>query len=189
MSQAEVEVKVASAESKKKRGRPSKKDGKVDGDKAKKEEGAKRVKKAKKPKSGIKRGLSAYMYYVKETRPDLKLKNPTLGFGDLGKAVGEAWRQLSDDEKKPFHDKAAADKQRYEAEKALVKDEPEAAASDSGAQAAPKKGKAKRKRAAEDESAEGAKPKKAKAPRKQRKVKDAAGSTEAAAAAPAAAAS
>lgn len=38
--------------------------------------------------------------------------------GALGRKLGEMWKNLSDEERKPYEDKAAADKKRYEDEKA-----------------------------------------------------------------------
>jgi HMG (high mobility group) box len=38
--------------------------------------------------------------------------------GPLGRKLGELWKALSDSDRKPYEDKAAADKKRYEDEKA-----------------------------------------------------------------------
>jgi hypothetical protein len=38
--------------------------------------------------------------------------------GDIGKKLGEEWTKLPDAQRKPYEEKAAKDKQRYEAEKA-----------------------------------------------------------------------
>lgn len=38
--------------------------------------------------------------------------------GQVGKMLGERWKALSDSERRPYEDKAAADKKRYEDEKA-----------------------------------------------------------------------
>lgn len=37
--------------------------------------------------------------------------------GQVGKLLGEKWKALSDDERGPYKDKAAADAKRYEEEK------------------------------------------------------------------------
>lgn len=42
----------------------------------------------------------------------------TLTTGDVGKMLGEKWKSLSDAQKGPYEKKAAADKKRYEDEKA-----------------------------------------------------------------------
>ena len=41
-----------------------------------------------------------------------------IGEGQVGKVLGEKWKALSEKQRKPYEDKAVADKQRYENEKA-----------------------------------------------------------------------
>lgn len=41
-----------------------------------------------------------------------------LGPGEVGKILGEKWKELSEKEKKPYEDRAKKDKERYENEKA-----------------------------------------------------------------------
>lgn len=83
-----------------------------------------------------KRGLSAYMFFANDNRETVREENPGISFGknrslnyfvicpltpplgQVGKALGEKWKALSDSERKPYDDKAAADKKRYEDEKA-----------------------------------------------------------------------
>ena len=101
-------------EAKKKRGRPKKetKDGGAGGKKKqKKSPKAKRT--AKKKKEGPKRGLSAYMFYVKEMRPKLRKENLELDFSELGKAVGSSWKALDEEKRKPYMEMAVRDKQRF----------------------------------------------------------------------------
>ena len=38
---------------------------------------------------------------------------PGISFGDVGKVIGERWKALSSEDKAPFEEKAAADKQRW----------------------------------------------------------------------------
>lgn len=38
--------------------------------------------------------------------------------GQVGKVLGERWKALNDKQRKPYEDKAKADKERYENEKA-----------------------------------------------------------------------
>lgn len=38
--------------------------------------------------------------------------------GQVGKMLGERWKNLSDTDRRPYEEKAAADKKRYEEEKA-----------------------------------------------------------------------
>lgn len=65
-----------------------------------------------------KRGLSAYMFFANEQRDKVRNDNPELKFGDVGKVLGQKWKELSEAQKAPYEKKAAADKKRYEDEKA-----------------------------------------------------------------------
>lgn len=47
-----------------------------------------------------KRPLSAFMYFSQEKRSDVKADNPETSFGDLGKILGQMWKDLSEDDKK-----------------------------------------------------------------------------------------
>ncbi|KAI9261758.1 high mobility group box domain-containing protein [Sporodiniella umbellata] len=85
---------------------------------AAKDEGEKRSRRAKKDPAAPKRGLSAYMFFSQDNRAVVKEENPNATFGEIGKLLGEKWKNLTDDEKKPYNDKAEADKKRYEDEKA-----------------------------------------------------------------------
>lgn len=69
-----------------------------------------------------KRGLSAYMFFCSEKRPEIIKKYPDMKFGEIGKKLGEMWKNLSDAQKEPFKKKAMKDKQRYEKEKSKQKD-------------------------------------------------------------------
>ncbi|KAI8088028.1 high mobility group box domain-containing protein [Gilbertella persicaria] len=75
-------------------------------------------KRSKKDPNAPKRGLSAYMYFSQEQRQSVKDANPGVTFGQIGKLLGEKWKSMSDEEKKPYNEKAAKDKERYEQEKA-----------------------------------------------------------------------
>jgi hypothetical protein len=55
---------------------------------------------------------NAYMIFCKEMRPKLK-RETDLSFGKIGAKLGEMWRNLPNEEKKPYEDKAAADRERY----------------------------------------------------------------------------
>jgi hypothetical protein len=65
----------------------------------------------KKPK----KCLSAYMIFVKETRPTIVEAHPQLGALEIMKKVGEMWQSLLKAESgtKYFQDKADTDKIRY----------------------------------------------------------------------------
>lgn len=51
----------------------------------------------KKPKQ-----LSPYMKFCKETRTTVVKENPKLTFGEVGRKMGEIWRDMSEDEKKKY---------------------------------------------------------------------------------------
>ncbi|KAI8640685.1 high mobility group box domain-containing protein [Parasitella parasitica] len=73
---------------------------------------------SKKDPAAPKRSLSAYMFFSQENRAKIKEENPDASFGTIGKLLGEKWKGLDAKEKKPYDDKAKADKSRYEDEKA-----------------------------------------------------------------------
>lgn len=78
------------------------------------------------------------MFFANENRERVRDENPGIAFGmfcflavapclsqstnhrlgALGRKLGELWKGLSDSERKPYEDKAAADKKRYEDQKA-----------------------------------------------------------------------
>jgi hypothetical protein len=83
-----------------------------------------------------KRGLSAYMFFANEQRDTVREENPGISFGmfaspkpfitsssniftgQVGKVLGDKWKALSEKQRQPYEAKAAADKKRYEEEKA-----------------------------------------------------------------------
>ena len=65
-----------------------------------------------------KRALSAYMFFSQDWRERIKNENPDAGFGEVGKLLGAKWKELDDEEKKPYVDLANKDKARAETEKA-----------------------------------------------------------------------
>ncbi|TID25174.1 putative nucleosome binding protein [Venturia nashicola] len=73
--------------------------------------------KRKKDPHAPKRGLSAYMFFANDNRDKVREENPGIKFGEVGKALGEKWKELSADDKKPYDKKAKEDKERYEREK------------------------------------------------------------------------
>ncbi|KAF9463329.1 high mobility group box domain-containing protein [Collybia nuda] len=74
--------------------------------------------KAKKDPNAPKRALSAYMFFSQDWRERIKTENPDAGFGEVGKLLGAKWKELDDEEKKPYIEQAARDKTRAEEEKA-----------------------------------------------------------------------
>jgi len=91
--------------------------------------------KKKKDKDAPKGASSAYMHFAKAKRAQIKEENPEATFGGLGKLIGEAWKEVTDEEKKKYEDMATADKERYGKEmgayKKKKKDEAAAKANDS----------------------------------------------------------
>ena len=61
---------------------------------------------------------NAYIFYNMDesVRSDMEKKYPDASRTEITKHIGEAWRNLSADEKKPYLEKAAADKERYQSE-------------------------------------------------------------------------
>ena len=82
-----------------------------------KEKKEKRAKKAKKDKDAPKRAISAFFFYNQERRETLKKEKPELDNKEIIKTMSAEWNALSDEKKKPYVEKAEADKKRYEAEK------------------------------------------------------------------------
>jgi len=74
--------------------------------------------KRKKDPNAPKRGLSAYMFFANDKRDLVHKENPGIKFGEVGKLLGEMWKDLTEKDKQPYLAKAKADKERYESEKA-----------------------------------------------------------------------
>ncbi|KAK9797091.1 hypothetical protein WJX73_009134 [Symbiochloris irregularis] len=51
---------------------------------------------------------SAYIFFCAAKRPSMKSSNPDAGFGDIAKLLAVAWKELSDEEKKPYQDQHEA---------------------------------------------------------------------------------
>ncbi|KAG7087631.1 Non-histone chromosomal protein 6 [Marasmius oreades] len=73
--------------------------------------------KTKKDPNAPKRALSAYMFFSQDWRERIKTENPDASFGEVGKLLGAKWKELDDEEKKPYIEQAAKDKERAEGEK------------------------------------------------------------------------
>jgi len=61
----------------------------------------KRKRKTKKPRdpNAPKRALSSYMLFAAATRADIRKANPEMGTTEVARALGAAWRALSDEDK------------------------------------------------------------------------------------------
>ncbi|PLN78934.1 non-histone chromosomal protein 6 [Aspergillus taichungensis] len=78
-----------------------------------------KVTRKKKDPNAPKRGLSAYMFFANDNREKVREENPGITFGQVGKMLGDKWKNLSETQRKPYDEKAAADKKRYEEEKKI----------------------------------------------------------------------
>mmetsp|Transcript_12080 Transcript_12080/g.19662 ORF Transcript_12080/g.19662 Transcript_12080/m.19662 type:complete len:279 (+) Transcript_12080:47-883(+) len=84
-------------------------------------EAALESKNKKKKKSGPKNPLSAYTYFVMETRPMVSVENPKMTFGEVATRVGQMWRGLSPESRTKYDHMAQQDKERYDREKESMK--------------------------------------------------------------------
>ena len=82
---------------------------------------SKKKKGAKKDPNAPKRPRTAYMYFNIEMRPKIKEDNPDASFGELGKLIGQKYKEITEKEKAKFTAKAEKDKKRYEQEMAAYK--------------------------------------------------------------------
>ena len=73
--------------------------------------------KAKKDKDAPERAISAFFFYNKERRETLKKEQPNLDNKQIISTMSKEWNELSEEKKKPYIEKAEADKKRYEEEK------------------------------------------------------------------------
>jgi len=85
--------------------------------KTKKAKGEKK-KKQKKDPNEPKRSLSAFMLFSKAYRAQVKTENPEATFGELGKLIGQRWKDAKAEEKKKFQAQAEKDKAKYLKDKA-----------------------------------------------------------------------
>lgn len=74
------------------------------------------VRRKKKTSDGPKRPTTSFMYFSKEMRSTIKEENPDASFGEIGKLVGAAWRELDEDEKEKYIKMNLKDKERYASE-------------------------------------------------------------------------
>jgi hypothetical protein len=68
------------------------------------------------------RGLSAYMFFSQTHRKTLQDENPDAGFGQIGKALGDKWKDMSEKEKQPYIAHAEAVMNRYYEEELAYED-------------------------------------------------------------------
>jgi len=61
-----------------------------------------KVAKVAKPGAAVKKPLSGYMKFAKDRRPALIKEQPSLSFGEVGKALGAEWKKMSDAQKAKY---------------------------------------------------------------------------------------
>ena len=77
------------------------------------------IKKAKKGKktrdpNKPKRSKNAFMFFSAAKRAEIKEANPDMKSTDISKELGNLWKDLSEDDKKPFELQAATEKEAYD---------------------------------------------------------------------------
>ncbi len=72
----------------------------------------KKEKKVKNP-NAPKKPLSSYFLFVKKMTASVKEKNPEIQPKDVAKTLGGMWKEMSDDDKLPYTQQAAADRELY----------------------------------------------------------------------------
>jgi len=78
-----------------------------------KEVGKEKKKKKIKDPNEPKRPLSAFFLFSNEKRMSVKAENPDFSVGEIGRKLGEMWRNLSEESKRPYEDAAKRAKERY----------------------------------------------------------------------------
>ena len=76
----------------------------------KKTKKTKKVRDPNKPK----RSKNAFMFFSAARRAEIKEANPDMKSTDISKQLGLLWKDLSDDDKKPFELQAANEKEAYD---------------------------------------------------------------------------
>merc|ERR1712216_562858 len=69
-----------------------------------------------------KRGLSAFLYYCEDARPNVIRENPGKKISIIAKILGEKWKMLPEEQKLPYRVKAEDDKERYNREMAAYRE-------------------------------------------------------------------
>jgi len=63
-----------------------------------------------------KRALSAFFYYAKDERPNVRSINPDFSVGEVAKELGRKWNELTEEQKSPYEKSAEEDRARYDVE-------------------------------------------------------------------------
>ncbi|KIH59625.1 structure-specific recognition protein [Ancylostoma duodenale] len=97
----------------------------------------KKAKREKKDPNAPKRAQSAYFHWLNENRTKIKKEGDTVA--DVAKRAGEMWKNMDAEAKQPWEKKAAADKDRYEAEMKEYKKSGGGKPASAGGSSSPKK--------------------------------------------------
>ena len=65
----------------------------------------------------VKRPLTAYTCFVRELRPKIMTLHPEKSFQNVAAMIGKMWQELSDTDRLPYKQLAAADMNRFQNEK------------------------------------------------------------------------
>ncbi|KAJ3162682.1 Non-histone chromosomal protein 6 [Geranomyces michiganensis] len=90
--------------------------------------------KAKKDPNAPKKPLSAFMIFSQENRARIKDENPEATFGQIGKLLGAAWKDLNDEDRATYTSKQEKAKKQYENDVASYKEGGAAAESPSASE-------------------------------------------------------
>jgi len=79
------------------------------------DDGGQQKKKKKKVKdpNAPKRPISAYFFFAADKRPEIRAKYPGCTVTEVASKIGAKWRDLDDEDKQPYEEQAAKDKDRY----------------------------------------------------------------------------
>mmetsp|Transcript_19458 Transcript_19458/g.48780 ORF Transcript_19458/g.48780 Transcript_19458/m.48780 type:complete len:242 (+) Transcript_19458:57-782(+) len=78
-----------------------------------------RRKRRKQEKGGPKKPATAFVLFSNEQRESVKTDNPGISFTDIGRKLGEMWREMEANMKKRYELRATAAKDEYMAEKKI----------------------------------------------------------------------
>jgi upstream-binding transcription factor len=113
-SSSSSEEESSSSEEEKRRRKPKGRPGRRAKDVRPDRRGRKRVTDPAHPKHPI----PAFLFYTSERRPKVVESNEGMDVRTIARTLGEQWRALSPEERKPYEEKAVAERERYQREMA-----------------------------------------------------------------------